>query len=127
AFEFFGLLAHPGDLTWGEAGAGWLDDIPHSTSISACRAPVALMAWRMAIRSRGEMPSALRPSTSSCSDTDSLTTAKAVSERLALRLVLGSTAVTPKLSGLGCTTSGFSAMVTVRLDCATATLDTRTS
>src|SRR4051812_15209918 len=38
----------------------------HSTSISAWRAPAALMACRMAIMSRGPMPSALRPFTSSC-------------------------------------------------------------
>ena len=38
----------------------------HITSISACSAPAALIACRMAIMSRGPTPSALRPSTSSC-------------------------------------------------------------
>src|SRR6185312_11847115 len=41
----------------------------HITSISAWMAPAALMAWRMAIRSRGPMPSAFSPSTSCCNET----------------------------------------------------------
>src|SRR4051794_29287775 len=47
----------------------------HITSISACRAPDALIACRIAIRSRGPIPSALRPSTSSRRVTPSRTSA----------------------------------------------------
>ena len=66
ALEILGLLAQ---LLAGGVGVddGRNGADHHITSISACSAPVALIAWRMAIRSRGEMPSALRPSTSSCS------------------------------------------------------------
>src|SRR5690606_2262454 len=126
AFHFFGLLADTQHLLRIDA-AGGVDFGHHSTSISAWRAPVTLMACRMAIRSRGEMPRALRPSTNCCSVTVSGTSWSAVSNWLTLSVVLGSTAVWPRLSGLGCTTSGFSAMVTVRLDWATATAETRTS
>ena len=80
ALEFLGLLAELVD-TGGQSGSARLAEPVmeahhHSTSISACSAPVALIAWRMAIRSRGLMPRALRPSTSSCSVTDSWTTAR---------------------------------------------------
>ena len=44
AFEFLGLLADLGDLSGIERGAGLGYGVHHSTSISACRAPVALMA-----------------------------------------------------------------------------------
>src|SRR5690606_25068220 len=126
AFEVFRLLPQVRVLAGRQAGAD-AGGIHHSTSISAGRAPVALIACRMAMRSRGEMPSALRPSTSCCSVTDSCTTCRAVSVWLTLRSVLGSIAVRPGENGAGCTTSGFSAMVTVRFDWATATLETRTS
>ena len=51
----------------GEGGIG----CHHITSMSAWMAPAALIACRIAIRSRGPMPSALSPSTSCCSDTPS--------------------------------------------------------
>ncbi len=44
-----------------------------------------------------------------------------------LRSVRGTTTVSPSLNGFGCDTPGVSAMVTVRFDCATATVETRTS
>ena len=44
----------------------------HITSMSAWIAPAALIACRIEIMSRGPMPSALRPSTTCCSDTPSL-------------------------------------------------------
>src|SRR5690606_18771349 len=57
AFQLLGLLANLQNLLRAER-AGRTDRVHHSTSISACRAPVTLMACRIAMRSRGEMPRA---------------------------------------------------------------------
>src|SRR5580692_4556792 len=99
----------------------------HITSMSASIAPAALIACRMPIRSRGPMPSPLRPSTSCCSDTPSLTTASFLPSSVTATLVRGVTTVRPRDCGLGWLTCGLSEIVTVRLPCATATVATRTS
>src|SRR2546429_849278 len=99
----------------------------HITSMSAWIAPVALIACRMPIRSRGPMPSPLRPSTSCCSDTPSFTTANLLPSSETPTLVRGVTTVRPRDSGLGWLTCRLSEIVTVRLPCATATVATRTS
>src|SRR5262245_5889508 len=99
----------------------------HITSMSAWMAPEALMACRMEIMSRGPMPSALRPSTSCCSDMPSLTSARPLPSSRTLTRERGTTTVWPRDNGAGWLTSGRSEMVTVRLPCATATVDTRTS
>src|SRR5579863_6706457 len=61
-----------GQRRGGEYGIGAAH---HITSISACSAPAALIAWRIEIRSRGPTPRALRLLTSSCRLTPPLTTA----------------------------------------------------
>src|SRR6185503_10547360 len=106
---------------------GESDGSHHITSISAWIAPAALIACRIAIMSRGPMPSALRPSTSCCSDTPSLTSASFLPSSCTPTLVRGTTVVRPRASGFGWLTCADSEMVTVRLPCATATVDTRTS
>src|ERR1700722_14555265 len=113
----------------GEAAtrAGDQARLHHSTSMSAAIAPVALIACRMPIRSRGPMPSPLRPSTNCCSDTPSLTTASFLPSSVTATLVRGVTTVRPRDCGLGWLTCGLSEIVTVRLPCATATVATRTS
>src|SRR5690606_30632754 len=78
--KFLRLLADAG--WWGQrSGARGADPdgVHQSTSLAACTAPGALLACRMAIRSRGLMPSAFSPSTSCCSVTDSGTTARLLS------------------------------------------------
>src|ERR1700733_15326316 len=97
------------------------------TSMSAWIAPAALIACRIPIRSRGPMPSPLRPSTSCCNDTPSLTTANFLPSSVTPTRVFGVTTVRPRDSGLGWLTCGLSEIVTVRLPCATATVATRTS
>src|SRR5712692_7284831 len=99
----------------------------HITSMSAWMAPAALMACRMAMRSRGPTPSALRPSTSCCSDTPSLTSASLRPSSCTPTRVRGTTTVRPREKGAGWLTCGVSEMVTVRLPCATATMETRIS
>ena len=99
----------------------------HITSMSAWIAPAALIACRMPIKSRGPMPSPLRPSTSCCSDTPSFTTANFLPSSVTPTLVRGVTTVRPRDSGLGWLTCGLSEIVTVRLPWATATVATRTS
>src|SRR6476661_2328805 len=100
----------------------------HITSMSAWMAPAALIACRIAIRSRGPMPSALSPSTSCCSDTPSLTKASFLPSSCTPIRVRGTTCVVPpREKALGWLTCGVSEIVTVRLPCATATIDTRTS
>src|SRR5882724_2790867 len=117
----------------GRIGAGGTDRVidrihgHHITSMSASIAPAALIACRMPIRSRGPMPSPLRPSTSCCSDTPSLTTANFLPSSVTETLERGVVTVRPRDSGLGWLTCGLSEMVTVRLPCATATVATRTS
>src|SRR6185437_9175392 len=114
------------DVAAGEAGrdAGCLH---HITSMSASMAPAALIACNMPIRSRGPMPSPLRPSTSCCSETPSFTTANFLPSSVTPTRELGVTTVRPRDSGLGWLTCGLSEIVTVRLPCATATVATRTS
>src|SRR5437868_10450855 len=73
------------------------------------------------------MPSALRPSTSCCSDTPSRTTANFLPSSCTPILVRGTTRVWPRENGAGWLTCGDSEIVTVRLPCATATVATRTS
>src|ERR1700704_2007159 len=97
------------------------------TSRSAWIAPAALIACRMPIRSRGPMPSPLRPSTSCCSDTPSFTSANFLPSSVTPTREFGVTVVRPRDSGLGWLTCGLSEIVTVRLPCATATVATRTS
>src|SRR6185437_14456455 len=99
----------------------------HITSMSASMAPAALIACRMPIRSRGPMPSPLRPSTSCCSETPSFTTANFLPSSVTPTREFGVTTVRPRDSGLGWLTCGLSEIVTVRLPCATATVATRTS
>src|SRR5712672_743088 len=113
----------------GHAACGRVDQagLHHITSMSAWIAPAALIACRMPIRSPGPMPSPLRPSTSCCSDTPSLTTANFLPSSVTETLERGVTTVRPRDSGLGWLTCGLSEMVTVRLPCATATVATRTS
>src|SRR5258705_260555 len=94
----------------------------HITSISASMAPAALIACRMPIRSRGPMPSPLRPSTSCCSDTPSFTSANFLPSSVTPTREFGVTVVRPRDSGLGWLTCGLSEIVTVRLPCATATV-----
>src|SRR5882724_11185037 len=113
----------------GWRGAGGMDRVDghHITSISASIAPAALIACRIPIRSRGPMPSPLRPSTSCCSETPSLTTANFLPSSVTLTLEFGVTTVRPRDCGLGWLTCGLSEIVTVRLPWATATVATRTS
>src|SRR5712672_3276657 len=114
----------------GHAAAGAVDQarLHHITSMSAWIAPAALIACRMPIRSRGPMPSPLRPSTSCCSDTPSFTSANFLPSSVTPTLVRGVTTVRPPRDcGLGWLTCGLSEIVTVRLPCATATVATRTS
>src|SRR3954447_26041641 len=99
----------------------------HITSMSASMAPAALMACRIPIRSRGPMPSPLRPSTSCCSDTPSLTSANFLPSSETVTVDRGVVTVRPRDSGAGWLTCGLSEIVTVRLPCATATVATRTS
>src|ERR1019366_4365379 len=99
----------------------------HIPPMSASIAPAALMACRMPIRSRGPMPSPLRPSTSCCSDTPSFMTANFLPSSVIPTLVRGVVTVRPRDCGLGWLTCGLSEIVTVRLPCATATVATRTS
>src|SRR5690242_8456293 len=102
--------------------------VHYITSMSAWIAPEALIACRIAIRSRGPIPSELSPSTSCCSDTPSFTTASFLPSSWTPMRVRGTTRVfPPRLNGSGWLTSGLSLMVTVRLPCATATIETRTS
>src|SRR5882757_4418499 len=108
-----------------QAGGG--AGLHHITSMSAWIAPAALIACRMPIRSRGPMPSPLRPSTSCCSETPSLTSASFLPSSVTWTLLRGVTTVRPRDSGLGWLTCGLSEIVTVRLPCATATVATRTS
>jgi len=98
-----------------------------STSMSAWMAPAALIA--AGSRSdRAADASAFSPSTSCCSDTPSLT------DRELLAVLLHAHArawshpgLGQRENGCGWLTTGVSEMVTVRLPCATATVDTRTS
>src|SRR5580704_945257 len=80
----------------GEEGVG---DRHHITSISAWMAPAVLIACRMAMRSRGPMPSELSPSTSCCSDTPSFTTASRLPSSETPTRVRGATTVWPPANG----------------------------
>src|SRR5580693_1191760 len=113
----------------GPAAAGGVHRavLHHITSMSASIAPAALIACRMPMRSRGPMPSPLRPSTSCCRDTPSFTSANFLPSSVTATLVRGVTTVRPRDCGLGWLTCGLSEIVTVRLPCATATVATRTS
>src|SRR5690242_8415448 len=104
------------------------EGVHHSTSISAWRAPAALIAWRIAIMSRGPMPSALRPLTSSCSVTLAGSTARRRCAFSSTSMsVRGTTVVTPvEENGLGCETCGVSVTRMVRLPWAMATVLMRT-
>src|SRR5262249_32898815 len=73
----------------------------HITSISAWMAPAALMACRMAIRSRGPMPSAFSPSTTCCSDTPSRTMARRLPSSCTPTRLRGTTRVWPCENGAG--------------------------
>src|SRR5262249_3874665 len=73
----------------------------HITSISAWMAPAALIACRMVIMSRGPMPSALRPSTTCCSDTPSLTTASLWPSSVTPTRVRATSLVLPRANALG--------------------------
>src|SRR6185312_9541461 len=76
--------------------------VHHITSMSAWIAPAALIACRMAIRSRGPMPSAFRPSTSCCSETPSRTTANFLPSSCTPMRVRGTvTVVPPRENGVG--------------------------
>src|SRR5215475_8828196 len=99
----------------------------YMVSMSAWIAPAALIAWRMAIRSRGPIPSAFNPSTTCCSETPSETIASFLPSSCTPTRVRGTTRVCPRASGGGWLTCGVSLIVTVRLPCATATVETRTS
>src|SRR6478752_2057668 len=73
----------------------------HITSMSAWMAPAALIACRIAIRSRGPMPSALSPSTNCCSDTPSRTSASFLPSSVTPTLLRGTTSVRPREKGAG--------------------------
>src|SRR5581483_124674 len=73
----------------------------HITSISAWIAPVALIACRIEIKSRGPTPSAFSPSTRSESDTPSCTTPSLVPSSCTPILVRGTTLVRPRENGPG--------------------------
>src|SRR3984957_4167243 len=122
-----GDLGHRGLAGQGAMEAGECARLHHITSMSASIAPAALIACRMPIRSRGPMPSPLRPSTSCCSDTPSFMTANFLPSSDTETLVRGVTTVRPRDCGLGWLTCRLSEIVTVRLPCATATVATRTS
>src|SRR6185437_15048718 len=100
------------------------------TWISACSAPAALIACRIEMMSRGPTPSAFRPSTSFCKLTPPL---ESTAMRLPLlssteMVVRGTTLVSPPLeNGSGWLTSGASLTLMVKLPCAMATVETRTS
>src|SRR5450755_4238253 len=113
----------------GHAAVGMVGEaaLHHITSMSAWIAPAALIACRMPIRSRGPMPSPLRPSTSCWSDTPSFTSANFLPSSVTPTREFGVTVVRPRDCGLGWLTCGLSEIVTVRLPCATATVATRTS
>src|SRR3984957_11489704 len=111
----------------GAMGAAGGIDLHHITSMSAWIATAALIACRMPIRSRGPMPSPLRPSTSCCNDTPSLTRANFLPSSVTPAREFGVTTVRPRDSGLGWLTCGLSEIETVRLPWATATVATRTS
>src|SRR5215469_13773478 len=99
----------------------------YMVSMSAWIAPAALIAWRMAIRSRGAIPSAFNPSTTCCSETPSETIASFLPSSCTPTRVRGTTRAWPRARGGGWLTCGVSLIVTVRLPCATATVETRTS
>src|SRR5271163_3969141 len=99
----------------------------HITSMSAWIAPAALIACRIVMRSRGPMPSALSPSTICCSETPSWTSASLLPSSCTATEDRGTTTVRPRENGPGWLTCGASEIVTVRLPCATATVETRTS
>src|SRR3954463_8277383 len=108
---------------------GWgCGDRVHWVTMSAWRAPAALIDCRIEIRSRGPTPSELMPVTS-CSRV------RLVGSTASLRFlssctstsVRGTTTVTPvEENGEGCETWGVSVTRMVRLPCATATLLIRT-
>src|SRR3984885_2640678 len=115
-----------GDVAACDAGVGGCG-LHHIPSMSASMAPAALIACSMPIRSRGPMPSPLRPSTSCCSKTPSLTSANFLPSSVTPTREFGVTTVRPRDSGLGWLTCGLSEIETVRLPWATATVATRTS
>src|SRR5260370_353870 len=92
----------------------------HITSMSAWIAPAALIACRMPIKSRGPMPSPLRPSTSCCSDTPSLTTASFLPSSLSPTLERAVTTLLPPDIALDRLTCGLSEILTVTLPSAPA-------
>src|SRR5258708_9027164 len=122
-------VAHRHQGFGGHAAGGAVDQaaLHHITSMSAWIAPAALIACRMPIRSRGPMPSPLRPSTSCCSETPSFTSANFLPSSVTPTREFGVTTVRPRDRGSGWLTCGLSEIVTVRLPCATATVATRTS
>src|SRR4030081_2500770 len=77
--SYDGVEVRGGD---GREGAGH-----HITSMSAWMAPAALIACRIEMRSRGPMPSALRPSTSCCSDTRTSRPITMMPERLSMMIL----------------------------------------
>ena len=87
------IAAERRDAVRGRRRADASDCRHHITSMSAWIAPAALIACRIEIRSRGPMPSALRPSTSCCSDTPSLTTASFLPSSCTPMRVRGTTTV----------------------------------
>src|SRR5262249_16972310 len=61
----------------GDLQIDWRAEVAHPiTSISACSAPAALIACRIEIMSRGPIPSAFKPFTSSCRLTPPFTMAR---------------------------------------------------
>ena len=78
----------------------------HITSMSAWMAPAALIACRITMRSRGPMPSALRPSTICCSDTPSWTSASFLPSSCTPTWVRGTMTVRPRENGAGWLTCG---------------------
>src|SRR5690606_18147805 len=103
-------------------------DVHQITSISACRAPAALMACRMLIMSRGLTPRAFKPLTKVDREVEPPTIRiwRPVSSAM-LMSDWGTSAVWPALKGSGWLTKGDSWTETVRLPWATATVETRTA
>src|SRR5690606_17766448 len=96
-------------------------DLHQRISSSACSAPAAWIAWRMAIRSRGVTPSAFRPWTSSSTVTGPPTRPSRPDSSTAVTSVFEKGTVSPAPKGFGCETSVVVAIVTDRLPWETAT------
>src|SRR5690606_2236134 len=122
-FEILGRAARARDVGAGRGQAldraGQVDGddqvAHHITSISACRAPAARMAWRMEIMSRGLTPRAFRPLTRSDREALSATILSSRPRSSSMKTSdCGTTTVWPSEKGAGWLTAGDSWMLMVR-------------